>query len=47
MAGEVISCVEFDAQRREVERLAADAEDVQARERIERQLERKGTGGNK
>ena len=36
---------EFDARRREAERLAADAEDVQALEQIERQLERPGRKG--
>jgi hypothetical protein len=35
---------EFDARRREAERLAADAEDMRALERIERQLENKGRG---
>lgn len=38
---------EFDARRREAERLAADAEDVQALEQIERQLEGKGRGKKK
>lgn len=36
---------EFDARRREAERLAADAEDVRALEQIERQLERPGRKG--
>lgn len=36
---------EFDARRREAERLAADAEDVQALEQIERQLESPGRKG--
>lgn len=38
---------EFDARRREAERLAADAEDVRALEQIERQLEGKGRGKKK
>ena len=38
---------EFDARRREAERLAADAEDVRALERIERQLEKKERGKGK
>lgn len=38
---------EFDARRREAERLAADAEDVQALEQIERKLEAKGRGKKK
>lgn len=38
---------EFETRRRDAERLAADADDVHALEQIERQLERKGTGGHK
>lgn len=38
---------EFDARRREAERLAADAEDVRALEQIERRLEGKGRGKKK
>jgi len=38
---------EFDARRREAERLAADAEDVRALEQIERRLESKGQGAKK
>lgn len=38
---------EFDARRREAERMAADAEDVRALEQIERQLEGKGRGKKK
>ncbi|QXP87472.1 virulence RhuM family protein [Methylococcus capsulatus] len=38
---------EFDARRREAERLAADAEDVQALEQIERQWESKPAKGKK
>jgi len=38
---------EFDARRREAERLAADAEDVRALEQIERELEKKERGKGK
>ncbi len=38
---------EFDTKRREAERLAADAEDVQALEQVERTLEGKGRGKKK
>jgi len=37
---------EFDARRREAERLAADAEDVRVLEQIERGLEAGNTGRN-